>query len=217
MGPFGVKLYEQDWLGDGRRERAMLRVTLVQGDVTEAADDDALLVACAQVDSSAFAPLYDRYIDAVYRYCERRLGHRAAAEDATSIIFTRAFVNLPQFQAGSFRGWLFTIAHHVVVDEYRRVRPVAPLEVADGTADSAPTPEELAIDAEAAESVRALLARLSPDQRQVVELRLAGLTGEEIVRVLGRSRGAVDALAYRAMTRLRGLLVERTTEGEVGR
>lgn len=203
--------------GESRRGRAMLRVTLVQADVTKAADDDALLVARAQADPSAFAPLYDRYIDAVYRYCERRLGHRAAAEDATSIIFTRAFVNLPQFRARSFRGWLFTIAHHVVADEYRRVRLVSPLEAAGRTADPAPTPEEMTIDAEAAESVRVLLACLSPDQRQVVELRLAGLTGEEIVQVLGRSRGAVDALAYRAMTRLRELVAERTPEREVGR
>jgi RNA polymerase sigma-70 factor (ECF subfamily) len=195
----------------------MLRVTLVQADVTRAADDDALLVARAQADPSAFASLYDRYVDAVYRYCQRRLGDRAAAEDATSIIFTRAFVNLPQFRAGSFRGWLFTIAHHVVADEYRRGRPVSPLEMADGTADPAPSPEEVAIDAEAAESVRALLARLSPDQRQIVELRLAGLTGEEIVQVLGRSRGAVDALAYRAMTRLRGLVAEQMSTREAGR
>jgi RNA polymerase sigma-70 factor (ECF subfamily) len=192
-------------------------VTLVQPDAIKAADDDAFLVARAQVDSGAFAPLYDRYVDAVYRYCDRRLRDKAAAEDATSIIFTRAFVNLPQYRAGSFRGWLFTIAHHVVADEYRRHRPVAPMEAANETADPAPTPEELAIDAEATESVRSLLAELSPDQQQVVELRLAGLTGLEIAQVLGRNRAAVDALAYRAITRLRGLLAERTTERGVGR
>jgi RNA polymerase sigma-70 factor (ECF subfamily) len=171
--------------------------------------DDALLVERAQAEPGAFAPLYDRYVDAVFRYCDRRLGDRSAAEDATSTIFMRAFVNLPRFHAGSFRGWLFTIAHNVVADEYRRHRPVAPIEDADERTDPAPTPEELAIDAEAVASVRQLLGRLSPDQQQIIELRLAGLTGEEIVAVLGRSRGAVDALTYRAVARLRDLLGEQ--------
>ncbi|HEY7032089.1 MAG TPA: sigma-70 family RNA polymerase sigma factor [Thermomicrobiales bacterium] len=180
----------------------------------ETGDEDALLVAHAQVDPSAFTVLYDRYVEAVYRYCDRRLGDRTAAEDATSTIFTRAFVNLPKYRTGTFRGWLFTIAHNVVVDEHRRRRPDAPIEAADETIDPAPTPEDLAIDAEAAASVRALLSRLSPDQRQILELRLAGLSGEEIVAVLGRSRAAVDALAYRAVNRLRELLGERATEGE---
>ena len=60
-----------------------------------------------------------------------------------------------------------------------------------------------------------MLAQLSPDQRQVVELRLAGLRSNEIGDVLGRSRGAVDAIQARAVARLRELLgaANATTEG----
>jgi RNA polymerase sigma-70 factor (ECF subfamily) len=78
-------------------------------------DDDAL-VARAREDRRAFAPLYERYFDAVYRYCYHRLGNWTDAEDATSLVFANALGALPRFRdhAGSFRSWLFTIAHNVV-------------------------------------------------------------------------------------------------------
>jgi hypothetical protein len=72
------------------------------------APDDAALVAAARVDPTAFAPLYARYLPPVYRYCYRRLGTSAAAEDATSEVFVKALAALPRFRAGSFRSWLFT-------------------------------------------------------------------------------------------------------------
>jgi len=49
--------------------------------------DDATLVAAAQTDPRAFAPLYHRYVYPVYRSCYRRLGNQHAAEDATGRIF----------------------------------------------------------------------------------------------------------------------------------
>ena len=52
---------------------------------------DAELGARAQGDSEAFAALYRRYIEPVYRYCYHRLSSHAAAEDATSEIFLKAF------------------------------------------------------------------------------------------------------------------------------
>ncbi len=144
---------------------------------------DGALVAAAQADRQAFAPLYDRYVDPVYRYCLRRLGSREVAEDATAQVFAKALAALPGYRDRSFRGWLFTIAHNVVSDTLRRRRPEAPLEVADDRPDPAPTPEDVALAAEAGRALRALLAQLPADQRRIVELRLAGLTGVEIARV----------------------------------
>ena len=168
-------------------------------------DDDALVDA-ARRDRRAFAPLYRRYVDPVYRYCHRRLGSREAAEDATAAVFAKALAALPTYHHGSFRGWLFTIAHHAVVDALRARRPTVAAEAALGLADPAPSPEEAALTADAGHSLRAMLTRLSPDQRQVVELHLAGLTGPEIAAVLGRSHGAVRATQSRAVARLRALL-----------
>ncbi len=181
--------------GDERRRGA------VAEDVGEA--DDADLVAAARANPAAFAPLYARYLQPVYRYCYLRLGERGAAEDATSEVFLKALAALPHYRDHSFSGWLFTIAHNVVTDALRRRRPGASLDAAVEPADIEPTPEEAALTAE---GQRALLALLPEDQRAVVALRLAGLSGTEIAHALGRSVGAVKSLQFRAMTRLRASL-----------
>src|SRR5690242_357465 len=176
-------------------------------------DDDALVAA--QRDPRAFAPLYARYADPVYRYSWRRLGDPDAAADATSLVFTKALAALPRYRAGSFRSWLFSIAHNTIVDGARAARPATPLDAAIDPVDPAPGPEELAVAGDAGRQVRALLGRLSPDQRQVVELRLAGLTDREIAAALGRNLPAVRMLQTRAVARLRSLLAPgATTEGE---
>ncbi len=170
--------------------------------------DDATLVAAAKRERSAFAPLYQRYADPVYRYCLRRLGSREAAEDATAQVFMKALAALPTYreESPSFRSWLFAVAHNVLVDTERAHRPSFLLEEAAAVADSAPGPEAAALSAEARAEVRSLLAAVAPDQRRVLELRLAGLTTVEIAAVLGCSPRAVRAAQFRAATRLRALM-----------
>lgn len=173
-------------------------------------ESDATLAARAQHDQEAFAVLYDRYVEVIFRYCYRRLEHREAAEDATSLIFERALAALPRYRPGNFRSWLFTIAHNVVVNEGRRRRPVVSLDRAAAAVDPTPGPEEVAVAGTERQRLRDLLHRLSPDQRDVVELRLAGLSGPEIALVLGRSHGAVKGVQFRALHALRAMLVDET-------
>ena len=168
---------------------------------------EAELVARAMRDRRAFAPLYARYVGPVYRYCLRRLDGPEAAADATSLVFAKALAALPGCREGaSFRSWLFAIAHNVVTDGYRGGRPTAPLAAAADVPDGEPSPEEQALAAEARGELRRLLERLPEEQRAVVELRLAGLSGAEIGAALGKSRGAVDAAQFRAVARLRALM-----------
>jgi RNA polymerase sigma-70 factor (ECF subfamily) len=168
-------------------------------------DDDTRVVALAKRDPRAFAPLYTRYFDPVYRYCYRRLGHPEAAADATAQVFAKALAALPAYreEAPSFRSWLFAIAHNVITDDLRARRPVASIDAAAQVAASEPSPEEAAVSNEAGCLVRALLAQLPPDQRRILELRLAGLTGPEIAAALGRSLGSVKIAQVRAFARLR--------------
>lgn len=185
------------------------------------AADEAAWVARAQVDPVAFAPLYAVYLDPVYRYCHARLGTKEAAEDATSLVFAKALAALPRFRpwdrAESFRSWLFTIAYRVVTDDYRSRRPTAPLDAAAEVPDAEPSPEEYALVADERRTLHATLARLAPDQRRVVELRLAGLTDQEIAEVLGRSHGAVRMIQFRAVARLRTLFGVAPTPEETNR
>ena len=74
--------------------------------------------------------------------------------------------------------------------------------------DSGPSPEAVAIDWEEQDAVQRLLRQLPRRDREVVELRLSGLTGREIAQTLNCSREAVRAAHYRAMQRMRALVSE---------
>ena len=176
--------------------------------------DEAALVALAQVDRRAFAPLYVQFLDPVHQYCYRRLGSREAAEDATSLIFERVLKALPGYRGGLFRAWLFTIAHNVITDSYRSLREQEPLDAADEVADPALQPEALAVLADEQRLLLAVLPLLPIDQRRVMELRLSGLPSTEVATILGRTPESVRTLQRRAVTRLQTLLAVPTIARE---
>ncbi|MDQ2683471.1 MAG: RNA polymerase sigma factor [Chloroflexota bacterium] len=176
---------------------------------------DAELLSRAKGDRVAFAALYRRYVTPVYRYCLHRLGDPSAAEDATSDTFLKAFAALHRCREGAaFRGWLFAIAHNVVTDAWRVHHPTAPIDAAAEVADSEPGPEWMAERTDGTRRVRELLARLTPQQARIVELRLAGLTGPEIAAVLDCSLASVKIGQVRGYQRLRDVLHEQRGEEE---
>jgi RNA polymerase sigma-70 factor (ECF subfamily) len=178
------------------------------------------IIELARQDPRAFAPLYEQYYPQVHGYCLRRLRHREAAADATAQVFTRALTSLSTFRqrsstGSSFRGWLFTIAHNIVVDVGRRTRHHYSLDATDPNEnlensrwlhDPAPGPEAIAMDGEARTQVRRLLDRLPERQRRIVELRMSGLNGVEIAEALHMSHAAVKSAQFRAYTALREFL-----------
>lgn len=173
-----------------------------------AGPSDADLVHATLADPTRFADLYGRYFDLVFAYCLRRLDDPTVAEDAAAAIFSRAFAAIGSCrQPERFRPWLFTIAHHEVTDRYRAGRPVTDLDaVAHTLRDPDRSPEEQAIAADEGRALRRAVAALPDDQRHVIELRLAGLSGPEMAAVMGRRHGAIRALQHRAFQRLRDLL-----------
>src|SRR4051812_26148265 len=78
--------------------RAITAAAGEESDADPIPRDDEALVAAAQVDRAAFAPLYQRYADPVFRFCYRRLGDRALAEDATSRVFERVLAALSRYR-----------------------------------------------------------------------------------------------------------------------
>ena len=134
-------------------------------------------------------------------------------------VFLRAFRTIHTFQGDGarFRSWLFTIARNTAIDDSRRRRrrvAETPLEYA---ADSAGGDVEADAMARLARArVDALLAGLSPDQREVIVLRIvADLSVEETAAVAGKSYEAVKALQRRGLASLRRALTEDSSQEAV--
>lgn len=168
------------------------------------------LVRKAQAyDDQALSKLCQLLFEDVYSYFYYRARDAANAQDLTNDVFLRMVESIRSFDPGrgSFRAWLFSIAHHWLVDHRRRqaVRDHEPLTEALATSDDHPSAQ-----AEAwltRERLRQALRGLTEDQRQVIVLKfIEGLSNAEVGQVLGKSEGAINALQYRGLQALRQML-----------
>lgn len=124
-------------------------------------------------------------------------------EDVLSEVFLQVARSLPRFRGDDdeLRRWVFTIARNRAIDDRRRRRrrPV----VADAEVPDAAAPAPTAVDVE----LRAALARLTAEQREVVALRfVADLSIEEVAGITNRTVGAVKAMQHRALAQLARIL-----------
>ena len=161
-------------------------------------------------DMEALGAIYDGYSPLLYRYAMRLLGDPDVAEECVAETFSR-FLQALRGGGGPkqhLKAYLFRVAHNWITDYYRRHQPVESLDTwPQPLADEDPSPEEVADVRWQQERVRALLARLTPDQRQVIVLRfLEGWSLAEVAETLDKPVGAVKALQHRALAALRRLL-----------
>ncbi len=162
-------------------------------------------------DHAAFAAIYDDHVNAVYRYVLYRVRQPSDAEDLTSEVFARAFANIHRYrwQGKSFLAWLYTIARNAVTDRRRHERPTVNLDDAFGIAEDGPTAHERAVHGERVDALRGAMQRLTADQQEVLVLRFVeNLSSRQTASALGKNEGAVRALQFRALGRLRKLLSE---------
>ncbi len=168
------------------------------------------LAAARRREPAAVARVYAAYAPALFRFFVAQLGNRHTAEDLTGEVFAAAIEALPGFRGPveALGGWLFRIARHDLFD-LRRRQARARFDPLDDVLDEAAMaagasdPEEMAIDRVEGRRVLAALDRLSPDQREVLLLRMAsGLTAPEVARALGKTTGAVRALQHRGLASL---------------
>jgi RNA polymerase sigma-70 factor, ECF subfamily len=172
-------------------------------------DDDTIdrLVAAAQGgDPEAFGALFDRYYAPVHRFVAARVGRPSDAEDLAQLVFVKALEALPRYEARGvpFGGWLFRLARNVVIDHVRTRREHVPLDIAaERTAEDA-GPDDLAEMRQELDGVARALRRLTPEQREAIELRFfAGLSAKEAAVAMGRQEGTVRGLQFRAIAALR--------------
>jgi len=169
----------------------------------------ALVLERARAGSDvAFEAIFHELAPAVAGYL--RLNGVSEVDELTNEVFAQVHRGLSGFTGdwSGFRSWVFTIAHHRMVDDARRARrrpPVAMAEVSEEAATG--DVESEALDALSDERLHRLLSILSNDQRQVLLLRIvADLPLEEAADALGKTVGAVKSLQHRALASLRRAL-----------
>ena len=183
-----------------------MATTLPPGRARDASAFEALLLAAGDGAPWAWQHLHGWLAPAVAGYL-RTQGAREV-DDLTSETFLGVVRGIARFRGDEdqFRSWVFVIAHRRLQDERRLLgaRPhtaelhdtAAPLAAGDAESDAL---RNLATD-----RVRAVCARLAPDQRDVLLLRLiADLTVDQIALVLGKTPGAVKALQRRGFDSVR--------------
>ncbi len=171
--------------------------------------DRLLLDRARHFEEDALAEIFDRYNDGIYRYALRLLGDPDLARECMSETFSRFLHALRRGLGPSdyLQAYLYRIAHNWITDYYRsKTPPSLPLDP-ELRSDPAKDPSQVVADEMEIRQVRAALALLTPDQRQVITLKyLEEWDNEETARALNKSVGAVKSLQHRAIESLRRLL-----------
>jgi RNA polymerase sigma-70 factor (ECF subfamily) len=171
--------------------------------------DEQALKRAGEHEAQALAEIYDHYSAPIYRYLYRVLGDAAQAEDLTSEVFLKLLQVLHTSRAPGERleGWLYGVAHNLAMDLFRRQKRKPELSLAEDLVAAGDQPSAIVERRQAAQQLRAGLARLTFDQQRVVLLRFAeGFPAAEVARLMGKSEGAVKILQHRAVNRLRKLM-----------
>jgi RNA polymerase sigma factor (sigma-70 family) len=160
--------------------------------------DEALARLVGSGSQRAFAALYERYHQSLYRYCRSILRHEADAQDAFQSTFASAYAAMRQGRRDApLRPWLFKIAHNEAISVLRQRRQVdeVPPDLAARDGDVA----ERADERDRLDRLVADLRALPERQRGALVMReLSGLSHEEIALALDSSVAAAKQAIFEA-------------------
>jgi RNA polymerase sigma factor (sigma-70 family) len=178
--------------------------------------DELLAKLCGRGGGRAFGTLYERYHQAIYRYCRSILRDNQDAQDALQSTMMRAYAALCARERDvAVRPWLFRIAHNEAISITRKRGPREPLE----------EDVEHPIGLEQRVETRERLTRLVSDMQELPERQraalvmreLSGLSIEEIAVALDISQGAAKQTVFEARSSLHELAEGREMECELVR
>lgn len=190
----------------------------------DAGGDEVLLQAVISGDQRAFATLVGRHRDAVWRAARRLMGSAPAADDVYQEVFVTLYRNAASIQsAAALRGWLLAVTRRAAQRQWRRRvgEPAhhALLEESDlltlGVAAGWGADPEVSMQvAERRAVLRRALARLSPQDREVLVLRdLEDRSGAETAALLDVPLATMKTRLHRARLRLLAVARQEVNHG----
>ncbi len=181
--------------------------------VSPTSSDSELVARAISGESEAFAGLYNRYFPSVYDFLHRTMRNADEAADVAQDTFLKAMESLRSLSdAGAFKSWLFSIAHHQALNRLERERrfiepspawseeeqPETDPIFSQVDSDRLANPEEAAEMQETALLVWEAAASLDKRTYAVLDLHVRqGLESAEIAEVLGVSSGNAYTLLHR--------------------
>ena len=174
---------------------------------------DATLVDLASAgDQQAFEYLFARYKDALMHLFEQRLDEKTMASDLLQETFIKVYLHINDYsKAYTFGQWVYSIARNTLVDHLRRKsgdvlldeRFRAPLA-------TSPSPEESVIINQTRTHFYNALEELSPEYRQVIEMRfIEEYPYEEIAEKLGRPLNTIKTQIRRARATICKMILDK--------
>lgn len=167
---------------------------------------ETVLAAAQAGEEWAYSILYRELNPRLIRYFASRVPREA--EDLAAETWMGAARNVGGFSGDerAFVAWLFTVAHRQLVQHWREQarRPAPQLEpYFRDDAASTDVEGEVLTGIEASEAARAIAAALTPDQAEVILLRiLGGLDVDQVARIVGKRPGTVRVLQHKALRKL---------------
>lgn len=156
------------------------------------------------MDDRQLENLYRANFQRVYNYAYYRLLDPAQAEDVTSAVFVKVVANIDKFDPSkaSFGTWVTRIAHNVIVDRYRTLKPVVSLESI--VANEPSSEDDYPVLDDRQERVAKLLSYLSEEDRELVYLKYYGeMKNVDIAQMLDMNPSTVATRLRRALQIMR--------------
>jgi len=158
----------------------------------------------------AIASLYEEYYDRIVRYIFLRINDQSEAENLGGDVFLRALQSLDSYRGRRQQmvAWLFKIARDLVVDYHRKMSKRKTVSLNDVEIPDRVSIEEEVERKSEVERLSQALKQVTPAQREVIGLRFfAGLSSDEVGKMLGKSSGAVREMQRAAIQALRKQMI----------
>lgn len=175
--------------------------------------DEQLMQAYAEGEPDAFEQLYLRHKAGVYRYFLHNCGNDAIAQELFQDAWFKVIKSRARYKpTAKFTTWLYTLAHHRLVDWYRKqkiqYRATGEDEDVEEAADSnAGLPENELQRAQLVQALEAAMQELPPEQLDVFLLHQErGFTVAEIAEIVGLDKEAAKSRYRYAVRKLRHAL-----------
>ncbi|MDQ3100774.1 MAG: RNA polymerase sigma factor [Bacteroidota bacterium] len=173
--------------------------------------EETELIRAAKADPACFAPLYERYFNAIYRFLLRRCQHRELAADLTQQTFLKAMVALGSFtdHGVPFRAWLYRIALNEIRMYWRKRKEVV-IDIDRSEALLIATDLAIAEPDEQLHRLAQALSRLDARKAQLIELRyMDGASFAEIGAIMEIGEDAAKMRLHRVLQFLRNYLAKK--------